>query len=255
VNTPGHRFGKKVAIGLLAVSLLLAATYGIVAYGLPYGQWKRAQWKSEKLRALGDRLSAVTCAEGDAACLEKLTQESNKGIALQEEMLKLESPMLDVNKRPALIKALAHPDGTVCFLVDGPGAQPSDEELAKWLKAFGPERFYEQAQLFLKARKEFEKHYHGPEPLNVKLAAIARLKWESFPLGTTWRLYNAAERMIPLARAQEIPGRSEEAEPSPEELAPFLEILRTHGAFFTSENFVRLLNLAIPALPPQDRQP
>jgi hypothetical protein len=234
---------------ILVLVVLLAGAAAFVAYGLPYGQWKYALWRMQRLHDASLKL-VQECPETDASCLEHQRSAGKRMNADFEEVWKLESPMLDVLRQPDLIEAMKHPDGTICYEVDAPLRDVTDDELHLWLKRFGVKRFEEMAPLYLKARRIFEERYHGSHPLDVKIAAIDKLKWHAVPLSTKWRLYNTAALMLGWSRALEDPTKQT---PVPEEsLAEILPLLRQQGEYFTTPNFFRLLDMAKAELHPNE---
>jgi hypothetical protein len=247
-EAPKKSVWRSVWLWILVVILLLGGAYAVLSYGLPYAQLKYGMWRMERLYHAYPRLKQE-CPEGDAACGERKTEDWNKMNVDFGKALGFQSPMREVRKRQDLIEAMKHLDGTVCYVVETPVREVTDDELHLWLQRFGMKRFEEMMPYFLRARGVFEKRYHGAHPTDVEIAELGKLKWHYVPFGTTWRLYNTAERMLGWSKRLE---KQDERPPIPDEaLAEILPLLRQQGEYFTWNNLFRMLDMVHVELHPE----
>jgi len=219
---------------VLFVIIVCLGIYNVFSFWLPYIQWKQGECVESWILANAPR--AKECADNDTVCQEenyKITQAVMKEHA---KLMRFRSPMFEVIKMPDFIEAMKHPDGSICYHVDTPVREVTDEELKAWLKSYGAKRFYVLSGFFLRVRGVYEAHYHLP---NATTSVLARLKWHHTPLGKTWRIYNTAENFFcwspPPPPREKIPE---------ERLFEILPIMIKHGEYFTIDNFFRLLDMA-----------
>lgn len=230
MENQGRKIGHIFWYAILAIILIAVGTYAVISYAIPYLEWRAVEKRIESIRKLPE------CKEDDEECMQRNWQEANK---LMGQNFQAMAPSYEVLKMNDVIEKMKHYDGTVCYMVDAPVREVSDEDLAAWLKEFGVQKFYDQAHFFLWSRGVFEEKYHKPTPFGALISAVARLKWKHFPFGKTWRTYNSAQRFDIWAY------RPEEKKDVPDDIKnEILPILTRHGEYFTNRNFFRLLDMS-----------
>jgi len=234
MNTETKKSWHKTWFWILFATLVVYGVFTVFSFWIPYFQWKHAEQRIAALNTYGPQVNE--CASDDKVCREQNLKNLQK---INEELAKIRkiyAPLYEVKVMPDVVEAMRHPDGTVCFRVEAPTRDVTNKELKDWLKSFGTERFHNMAGVFLRIQGIFEDRYHFPD---AKIVTLSRFKWNHFPFGKTWRMYNTAECFLSW-----LPPHSS-AEKIPENL--LLEILPNfvrHSEYFTEHNFSRLLTLA-----------
>jgi hypothetical protein len=219
---------NKALFWVLLVILIGFGAYSFISYWLPYYQYRAADSEAGSMQF-------KQCGADDKACMDSNLKIFNEHFAKLREIF---APMYDIRKKDDVIAALRHADGTICYEVDGPARDVSDEELSKWLRSYGPARYKEFVGYFLRVRRIYEEAHHLPTPVGAKMAALSSLKWKHVPFGNTWRTYNDAFLQLKWT------------EMSPTEILPqerineVLPILLRHGEYFMDRNALRILDLA-----------
>lgn len=230
MNEQNKKIWRSVWFWVPFIILMVYGTYTAISYWIPYIDWKLAERRIEQLQNL------PKCGEGDQECL---LNNWNKMKTIFARNAEIYVPLYEVKKSKEVIDAMKHHDGTVCFMMNAPAEELSDDELSDWLNKFGAERFQNLAGFFLRARGVYEERYHSPVPRKVLINTLFKLRWKHFPFSKTWRTYNTAAHFLtwtpPDAPRVKIPD-----DILNEAMLQFIE----HGEYFTDRNLLRLVNIA-----------